>query len=132
MKFNTKIAAVLGLLTVTAAYANEPGYGRLAFSAPDSKTAQDQFRPDAAKVVLHAELMDVPEGVKLGATWIAEKTSVAPPNYKIDSAELVAEGTNEASFSLSKPDAGWPVGDYRVDLSIDGKTVKSAHFSVVE
>ena len=32
--------------------------------------------------------------------------------------------------SLSKPNAGWPVGKYRVDLSIDGKVVGTAHFKI--
>ena len=76
--------------------------------------------------------MDVSEGETLGAVWIAEKTSVAPPNYKIDSIEAPAEDAKEFSFSLSKPDTGWPVGDYRVDLTIDGKFAKSAHFAVAQ
>jgi hypothetical protein len=130
MKIQPLIAAGFGLLMLTAAYASEPRYGRIAFSGPDSLDAQEHFSTDAAKVVLHVELLDIPEGVKLGATWVAEKTSVAPPNFRIDTAETVAEGTNEASFSMTKPDAGWPVGVYRVDLSIGGATVKSARFSV--
>ncbi len=66
-------------------------------------------------------------------TQIAVKTQVAPPDYKIDSSELVAHaGANDVVFSFSKPDAGWPEGDYRVDLFIDGKPAAKATFKVAK
>jgi hypothetical protein len=132
MKTSAFAMMISGLLMAGAANGSEPGYGRTAFSVVDSSTAQAVFKPDTAGIVLHVELVDVPEGEKLGAIWIAEKTSVAPPNYKIDSVEAPAEDSKEFSFSLSKPDAGWPVGDYRVDLTINGKIAKSAHFAVAQ
>jgi len=132
MKASAFVAIIFGLLVAGAANASEPGYGQTAFSVVDGKAAQQVFKPDTAKIVLHVELVDVSEGETLGAIWIAEKTSVAPPNYKIDSIEAPAEDAKEFSFSLSKPDTGWPVGDYRVDLTIDGKFAKSAHFAVAQ
>jgi hypothetical protein len=32
--------------------------------------------------------------------------------------------------NLSKPTSGWPVGTYRVDLSVDGVVLKSLDFEV--
>jgi hypothetical protein len=37
---------------------------------------------------------------------------------------------NQADFSLTKPNAGWPAGDYRVELSINGKHASTVHFKV--
>jgi hypothetical protein len=56
---------------------------------------------------------------------------VAPPNYKVDSVEnSVAAGSTQYHGALSKPSTGWPEGDYRVDLFIDGKRVQQAGFKV--
>ncbi|MGZ5092194.1 MAG: hypothetical protein ACXWCY_09065 [Burkholderiales bacterium] len=68
---------------------------------------------------------------KLKAAWIAEKTQAAPPNYLIDSVELtVGPLMNSASFAMSKPNAGWPLGDYRVELSINRKLVNTVRFKI--
>jgi hypothetical protein len=118
------------LLAAAAARADAPHYGQTALSMADSHTAQQVFKPDAPKIVLHVQLVDVPKGTPLAADWIAEKTGAAPANYKIDSSTVAAEDSDEIAFSLSKPNAGWPVGDYRVDLSIAGQHAKSVHFQV--
>ena len=80
---------------------------------------------------MNAKLVDVPSGSTLKSEWIAEKTKVAPPNYKIDGAEVkVGPLMNNVDFNMSKPNAGWPVGDYRVDLFINGKPAGNAKFQV--
>ncbi|MDB5561858.1 MAG: hypothetical protein JWN11_1276 [Hyphomicrobiales bacterium] len=132
MKIQAILAGAFVLLAATAAQA-DPHIGQTAFSLMDSNTSQDVFKPDTPKVVLHAELVELPDGTKVAADWIAEKTDVVPANYKVDSAEIVATSAiNEATFSMTKPNAGWPVGDYRVDLSIDGKSAISVKFKIAE
>lgn len=123
----------LALLAATAAFAAEPHYGRIALTTEGSTAVQAVFAPDTPKIVLHVEILDMPKGTKIAADWIAVKTDVAPANYKIDSAgEQLAEdvASDEKSFSLSKPDNGWPVGDYRIDLTIADKVAKSVPFQV--
>lgn len=128
----TVLTAIVGLLLATAAQAGEPRYSDLTFSASEDNSAPTEvFATDTPKIFLHAALVDVASGAKLSGTWIAEKTDAAPPNYKIDSVTMTAGMLmNVATFSLSKPTAGWPVGDYRVDLAIDGKPAGSAHFKI--
>jgi hypothetical protein len=131
----TRMLSVLcGLLLATAAQAAEPHFGDLVFSASaESGDAKDVFATDTPKIYLRAELEDVDQDTKVSAAWIAEKTDAAPPNYKIDSTDLTAKsGMDVATFSLSKPNAGWPAGDYRVELSINGKPATSAHFKVAK
>jgi hypothetical protein len=123
----------LAMLVSTVAFAESPHFGQTALALGDAKTAQTVFAPDAAKIVLHVQIVDMTEGTKLTADWIAVKTDVAPANFKIDSATTeLEEDAEEATFSMSKPNAGWPVGDYKVDLSINGKVTTSVPFKVAK
>jgi len=132
MKLGMPAVVFAALFAAAPALAADPSIGQTAFSLPDNGAAQQVFKPDAPKIVLHAQLLDAPKGTTVAADWIAEKTGGAPPNYKIDSAELTTTGEDELEFSLSKPTTGWPLGDYRVDLTIGGEQAKSAHFRVAE
>ncbi len=126
------LGGALGMLLVTQAQAGEPRYTDILLSdqKDDGKPLQ-VFKPTTAKIFLSTKLADVPTGAKLTGAWIAEKTGVAPPNYKIDTAELtVGPLMNRANFSMTKPNAGWPAGDYRVELTINGKLATTVRFKV--
>jgi hypothetical protein len=124
------VAGVAGLLFMVSAYA-DPHFGRMAFSDSEDGDATDTFASDAPKIYMHIELLDWDKDAAVSGAWIAEKVEGAPPNYTIDTAEVVAKsGFKEATLSLSKPNKGWPVGSYRVEVSIDGKKVKTEHFTV--
>jgi hypothetical protein len=134
MRILPVIAAALFCIS-GAAFAGEPRIGQTAFVLDGGNSAQTVFAPDAPKIVLHAQIQDMPKGAKVSADWIAVKTNAAPANYKIDSATYELDNdmpTGEATFDLSRPNAGWPVGDYRVDVSINGKVVKSPEFKVAK
>ncbi len=135
INLSTRLLSIFcGLAFATAAFAGEPHFGNPVFTADaDSKLAKEEFASDTPKIFLHVQLQDVANETKLSAAWIAEKTDAAPANYKIDSTELTAkEGMDEATFTLSKPNAGWPAGDYRVDLSINGKVAASGNFRIAK
>ena len=123
------------LCFASAAFAGEPRIGQMAFALEQSNAAQTVFAPDAPKIILHVQIQDMPKGARVTADWIAAKTNAAPANYKIDSASVELDkdvASSEVTFSLSRPNAGWPVGDYRVDLSINGKVAKSPEFKVAK
>jgi hypothetical protein len=108
-----------------------PHYGDLVLSDQMGGAAKSTFNADTAKIYLHAQLVDVAKASTLKSEWIAEKTKVAPPNYKMDSAEVnVGALANSVDFNMSKPTKGWPPGDYRVDLFIDGKPAGSVKYQV--
>jgi uncharacterized RDD family membrane protein YckC len=102
----------------------------------DSKggAAMSTFKSTTAKVFVDVKLVDVPSGTKIRSDWIAIDTGgAAPPNYKVGTNEMKAGGLmNDVTFSYSKPTAGWPAGDYRVDLFMDGKPAGQAKFKVVK
>lgn len=117
------------LLSMAAAAAPQ----MLDLSLSDSKGGKPAkvFKPATPLLVLSGKLSGVADGTVLKADWIAEKTDVAPPGYRIDSKEVRTKSTSTAvTFTLSRPKAGWPAGSYRVDLFVDGKPAGKVPFTV--
>ncbi len=95
-----------------------------------AKTPKTEFTKDTAKIWVFFSL-DVPSGTKIEGKWICEKSDAAPANFEIDKAALdIGMGVNTGNFSLSKPNKGWPAGDYRVDLCVGDKVEESVKFTV--
>jgi hypothetical protein len=125
------LAGAAAISLAPQALAGAPRYTDLLLSDTKGGTAKQVFTPTTPKIFLSSKLADVPTGAKLTGTWIAAKTKVAPPNYRIDSVDLtVGPLMNQADFSMTKPNAGWPAGDYRVDLYINGKLASTVRFKV--
>lgn len=103
-------------------------------SSEKGGASQTAFAPDTAKLFVQVDLTGVASGSTLTCTWIAEDThGAAPANFKIAATDFkVGLIDNEGDCSLSRPNAGWPIGTYRVDLAVDGQTVKNAKFSVAQ
>jgi uncharacterized RDD family membrane protein YckC len=89
--------------------AASPRYADLVLSDANGGDPKSTFKPQTAKVFLKAKLVDVPAGSKVKSDWVAVKTDVAPPNYKIDSVELNV-GPGMTSTSASPPrDGPWAI-----------------------
>jgi len=89
------------------------------------------FAPSTPKIYCawHSDGMVV--GTTLRGVWIAEDVgNVAPPNYKIDEASLTVAVANQGNFSLSKPNKGFPVGKYRLEIYSGDKLLKTVRFRV--
>lgn len=126
-------AFALAAASPAALCAGAPRYSDIVLSDAKDGAAAASFRPATPKLFVRAKLLDVPAGSKVKSEWIAVKTAVAPPNYRIDAAELnVGPVTNRVDFSMRKPNNGWPAGDYRVDLFINGKKTDDVKFTVVK
>ncbi|WP_058533839.1 DUF4189 domain-containing protein [Legionella saoudiensis] len=107
-------------------------------------TPKETFTKDTPALYVFWKSVQLKQGQKIKSVWIAEDTNnVAPPNYKIDEAELTLEpGTardliallpgNQWSgkFKITKPNKGWPLGKYHMDIYVDNKLVKSIKFTV--
>ena len=97
----------------------------------ERKVEKSVFAPNTPKIYAIFTLADVPRGTKLKCVWIAEKTEVAPPNYKIDEASMDVGGLiNGGNCNFSKPTDGWPVGQYRVDMYLSDRLAHTARFNV--
>ena len=106
--------------------------GEPTISAQKGGASQTTFAPDTAELFLHVALTGVASGSTLTCTWIAEDThGAAPANFKIAATDIkIGLIDNVGDCSFTKPNAGWPVGTYRVDLAVNGQTIKNAKFSV--
>ena len=63
--------------------------------------------------------------LSLGARWTFEDGQVV--NQESKTFEFTGPGVT--NFQISKPD-GWPVGRYRVEISLDGQVVQTRDFEV--
>ncbi|MCL4393789.1 MAG: hypothetical protein M1482_03090 [Chloroflexi bacterium] len=82
--------------------------------------------------IFHAvvAIQDAPANTDFKATWyIVDAGSAAAPNSSIGVTELKTDGTRNVDFSL-RPPSEWPVGSYRVDISVNGTVDTSRDFDV--
>jgi len=90
-----------------------------------------RFTTDAPALHALAVLEELRPGSKIKGVWVSVD-AISTPNYEIDSAEVVAQGANAtAHFVLSRPQRGWPVGNYKLNVYLDGKLVSVTTFSIV-
>ena len=99
--------------------------------APEGESVTD-FKDDVQKIFARWQAHDLSKGTKLRAVWIAEDVgSVAPANYKIDEASVVAPAPpSNGVFSLSRPNDGWPAGSYRVEVYANDELTETTKFSI--
>jgi hypothetical protein len=73
-------------------------------------------------------------GAKVRAVWIAENIGEDfPPDYKIDEASAIAESpTAHGAFTLSRPDDGWAIGDYRAEFYVDDVLAETVKLKIVK
>ena len=123
------LAASLAALNVFGA----PHYDRLVLSDSANGAHMKVFKPGTPKVFVYGAIADAADGTVLKAEWVAVKTDppVSPPDDRISATEQKAKtSTKKATFALSAPGGGWPTGDYRVDLFIDGQPAGKVEFQV--
>jgi hypothetical protein len=69
---------------------------------------------------------------KIRVVWIAENiVKIAPPDYTIDEASTTATGPDSHGiFTLSRPDNGWALGDYRAEFYVDDALTEIARLKI--
>jgi len=106
----------------------------------EAVTAKDQdpkptnaFAADTAKLYTFFRSTDTKAGDKIRSVWIADDVGeAAPKGTKIDEATLTADKDNfNGAFSMTKPDKGWPVGQYHVDIYDGDQLATSVTFSII-
>ena len=97
----------------------------------EGRDVRSSFAPNDVFYVF-ADLANARRGTKLEAKWIAVNTAGADPNFQFQTQTLDLSDdtfTGKIYFQLSN-DKPWPVGQYRVDLYLNGAPAGGVEFSV--
>jgi len=92
-----------------------------------------EFPPNTPKIHCAWKAEGLASGTSVRGVRIAEDVgTVAPKNFKIDEATFnPPAGSNAAgTFALSKPNAGFPVGKYRLEIYLGKDLAKTVPFTV--
>ena len=88
-----------------------------------------EFPPDTPQIVCIWKSEAVKPGTPVRAVWIAEDVgAAAPPNTKVD--EITTSSYTGGSFYLTKPNKGWPVGRYRLEIYLGKELAKTVPFAI--
>src|SRR6266700_2220166 len=92
------------------------------------------FSSDTPQIYARWQGHRLRKGAKVRAVWIAENIGEdAPPDYKVDEASAIAESpTTVGVFTLSRPDDGWAIGDYRAEFYVDDVLVETVKLKLVK
>jgi hypothetical protein len=103
---------------------------RLAFDE-DGKNVTATFSPTDVFYAV-ADLKNAPQGTTLEAKWTAVNATDTEPNleFQTQNLDITEESfTGTIYFQLSN-DEGWPTGQYKVDLYLNGALAQTAEFNV--
>lgn len=103
---------------------------RMAFDQ-DGENVTTTFSPTDVFYAV-ADLANAPQGTQVEAKWTAVNAADTEPNleFQTQTFDITEESfTGTIYFQLSN-DEGWPAGQYKVDLYLDGNLAQTAEFSV--
>lgn len=91
------------------------------------------FYLDSPQVCCSARVLGVVPGTRVKATWTFVKGGISREAEPVISEETAAcDKDCYVGFILTAPDDGFINGDYRVDLSVAGKTAASGAFTIMK
>jgi len=89
------------------------------------------FAVNTPEIFCSVKLSNAPADTEIGSEWVYVRGELSGyDNTVIDTLVLPADGTQYLQFSLPRPDGGWPTGEYKLKLYIDGKEKVSLPFTV--
>jgi hypothetical protein len=79
-----------------------------------------------------ADLSNAPQGTKVEAKWIAVNAADTEPNleFQTQTLDITEESFSGTIYFQLSNDEGWPAGQYKVDLYLNGTLAQTAEFSV--
>jgi hypothetical protein len=106
----------------------------VSFAKDQFGKATTVFSSDTPEIYVRWQGQRLRKGGKLKAVWIAENIGEDfPQDYKVDEASAIVESQNaHGVFTLARPEEGWAIGDYRVELYVDDVLVEAAKLKIVK
>lgn len=124
-------ALTLSMMFCVSAFAGDAKV-KVAIAVDSDTRPATVFAPNTPKLYAFILTEGTEKGDKARGVWIAEDTNgAAPANYKIDEAIITGDKDDfRGAFSMTKPNNGWPVGQYRVDVFLDDELAGSTKFQI--
>jgi hypothetical protein len=106
----------------------------VSFAKDQFGKASTTFSSDTPQIYVRWQGRRLRTGGKVKAVWIAENIGEDfPQDYKVDEASATVESQNaHGIFVLARPEDGWAIGDYRVELYVDGVLVDAPKLKIVK
>jgi hypothetical protein len=106
----------------------------VSFTKEQFGKASTTFSSDTPQIYARWRGQRLRRGGKVRAVWIAENIGEGfPPDYKVDEATAIAEGpTAHGAFTLSRPNDGWALGDYRAEFYVEDVLVETVKLKIVK
>ena len=106
----------------------------VSFARDQFGKASTTFSIDTPQIYVRWQGQRLRKGGKVKAVWIAENIGEDfPQDYKVDEASATVESQNaHGAFMLARPEAGWAIGDYRVEFYVDDVFVDAAKLKIVK
>jgi hypothetical protein len=90
-----------------------------------------EFKSDTPAIYARWRGRGLPDQAKIRAVLVAENVADVSADSQIDETSAVAPTPNSVgTFTLSKPEQGWAMGDYRVEFFLDDEPAKTVKFKV--
>ncbi|MFC2158663.1 hypothetical protein ACFLT9_12575 [Acidobacteriota bacterium] len=91
----------------------------------------DVFTSETAEIYCSVKLSSAPEETQVLAQWIYIKGEVeGVTDHKIDETSLNTDGTKYLWYSITRPDTGFPKGEYACKIFLNAKEKFSVPFTV--
>jgi hypothetical protein len=106
----------------------------VSFAKDQFGKASTTFSSDTPQIYVRWQGQRLRKGGKVKAVWIAENIGEDfPQDYKEDEASATVESQNaHGAFTLARPEAGWAIGDYRVEFYVDDVLVDAVKLRIVQ
>ena len=103
---------------------------RMAFDQ-DGENPTTTFSPTDVFYAV-ADLANAPQGTVVEAKWTAVNATDTEPNleFQTQTLDITEESFSGTIYFQLSNDEGWPTGQYKVDLYLNGTLAQSAEFTV--
>lgn len=118
-------------VSFTTASLSDPSMAKSVDSTTyEAVTKSSVFTTADPVIYCSVKLSNAPSDTEVKSQWIYVQGEADMNNYLINETPINTDGTRYVAFSLEKPTAGWPKGDYVVKLLVDGKEKLQVPFKV--
>jgi uncharacterized RDD family membrane protein YckC len=115
--------------------ASDLGQGRLesvvVTDDPAGTVTKISMLPTIGKIYLNFTLVDAAPGTSIKARWLAGAASSPGGGFSLGETEIrTGVMQSGGTFTLDTPPNGWAVGEYRVELSVNGGPARTERFFI--